>query len=288
MTGFGSASAEFDGASLTVEMKSVNGRGFSFSFKAPSSLAPHEEAVRARVTKSAGRGRVTMNVSVEDARAAGQVTLDVERIRAVLDEWEKVSGEIEYGNRPAPGDLLRIPGALKTAEKPPLEPPPPDVLMDAVERALAGLIEMRDREGRALAADLRGRVAALTEALDEAERLAPKRLERERERIRAAVEELAGSGLDDDRLARELAILADRRDVAEEIVRGRAHLEGFLAYLELPAGEPVGKRLAFLVQEMHREFNTLGAKANDPELSAVVIEARNEVEKLREQVENVE
>jgi TRAP-type C4-dicarboxylate transport system permease small subunit len=129
----------------------------------------------------------------------------------------------------------------------------------------------------------------LRSAVEEVARRAPERLARERERLRAAVAELVeGSALDEDRLAREIALIADRWDIGEELVRTRSHLEAFEEYLEAPPDEAVGKRLAFLVQELQREVNTMGAKANDTAITRHVVEMKNEVERLREQVENVE
>ena len=166
--------------------------------------------------------------------------------------------------------------------------PDPDGLKQAAAEALDDLVAMRDREGARLAVDLRERLAGIRRAVDGAAELAPQRLERERTRLQAAVAELAGKGLDEDRLTREIALIADRWNVGEELVRARSHLEAFEEFLEAASDEPVGKRLGFLVQELQREVNTLGAKANDPGISRLVVEAKNEIERLREQVENVE
>jgi uncharacterized protein (TIGR00255 family) len=148
---------------------------------------------------------------------------------------------------------------------------------------------MRSREGERLAAELRERLAALAERLDAVEELAPLRLEAERDRLRRSVAELAGGvDVDEDRLAREIAVLADRWDIREEIVRARAHVEAFEDLLDLPDDEPVGKRLGFLSQELLREVNTIGSKGNDARIAHLVVEAKNELETMREQIENVE
>ena len=140
-----------------------------------------------------------------------------------------------------------------------------------------------------LAAELRERLRALASRLDAVEDLAPVRLETERERLRRSVAELAGGvEIDDDRLAREIAVLADRWDIREEIVRARAHIEAFSDLLELPDEEPVGKRLGFLSQELLREINTIGSKGNDSGIAHHIVEAKNELESMREQIENVE
>jgi uncharacterized protein (TIGR00255 family) len=148
---------------------------------------------------------------------------------------------------------------------------------------------MREEEGRRLHDDLEGRIQAIEAALAAVEQRAPERLVAERDRLRRAVQELAtGVAVDADRLAQEVAYLAERWDVNEELVRFRSHNELFRQLLEADSAEPVGKRLSFLVQEMHREANTIGSKANDAAIAHRVVAIKDEVERLREQVENVE
>jgi uncharacterized protein (TIGR00255 family) len=148
---------------------------------------------------------------------------------------------------------------------------------------------MREDEGRRLAADLDGRISAIEAALDAIAELAPSRLSAERDRLREAVGELAGGvAVSEDRLAQEIAYLAERWDINEELVRFRSHNELFRELMAANPEEPVGKRLSFLVQEMHREANTIGSKANHAGIAHRVVAIKEEVERLREQVENVE
>jgi uncharacterized protein (TIGR00255 family) len=148
---------------------------------------------------------------------------------------------------------------------------------------------MRRDEGRRLQVDLDERFAAIEESLDEIERIAPSRLEMERDRLRQAVEELTqGVAVDPDRIAQEIAILAERWDINEELVRFRSHIALARDLLDGDSSEAVGKRLSFLVQEMHREANTIGSKANNAGIAHRVVAIKEEVERLREQVENVE
>jgi uncharacterized protein (TIGR00255 family) len=158
-----------------------------------------------------------------------------------------------------------------------------------VEEAARRNVAMREDEGRRLHDDLEGRLRAIDAALDEITRLAPERLASERDRLREAIRELAaGVAVNEDRLAQEVAYLAERWDVNEELVRFRSHNELFRELLAADAAEPVGKRLSFLVQEMHREANTIGSKANHAGIAHRVVAIKEEVERLREQVENVE
>ena len=158
-----------------------------------------------------------------------------------------------------------------------------------IEDAARAVAAMREDEGRRLQADLEGRLAAIDAALDAVAELAPQRLAAERDRLRAAIAELSqGVGVSEERLAQEVAYLAERWDVNEELVRFRSHNELFIALLDASPDEPVGKRLSFLVQEMHREANTIGSKANDASIAHLVVAIKDELERLREQVENVE
>jgi uncharacterized protein (TIGR00255 family) len=157
---------------------------------------------------------------------------------------------------------------------------------DAAARAA---IQMRENEGDRLEKDLQDRLSAIEAALHVIAERAPARLLAERDRLRKAVAELAGEiGMDEERLAREIAYAAERWDISEEVVRLRSHIEMFRQTLAASADEPVGKRLGFLTQEMHRETNTIGSKANDAEIEHRVIAVKEELERLREQIENVE
>ncbi len=292
MTGFGSVEAEAGDASVAVEARSVNAR----HLQVRTSLSPGGDAweglVRERVTDRIDRGRVEVSVEVETPDAGAAVReLDRGRVEALLKAFRTLreeyglEGPIDLSLLARAGDLLRTsPEALADRVE-------ASAVEAAVDRAVEALVEMREREGEQLAEDLRGRLAALRSGLERVEELAPRRLDRERRRLREAVGELVeGSGADveDGRVEEEIALLADKWDVGEETVRARSHLDGFEELLEAPASEPVGKRMKFLVQELHREINTTGAKANDAEISREVVEMKNEIEKMREQIENVE
>jgi uncharacterized protein (TIGR00255 family) len=163
------------------------------------------------------------------------------------------------------------------------------MVRELVEEAARGMVAMREAEGRRLQRDLEGGLDAIVRELDRIEGLAPDRLLRERDRLRALVRELAEQeDVDEERLAREIAYLAEKWDINEEVVRFRSHVALFLETLAAESGEPVGKRLSFVVQEMHREANTIGAKANDAEIVRSSVALKEEIERLREQVENVE
>ncbi len=289
MTGFGSATTTWEGRIVTVEVRSVNSRGLKTVVKGPPGTDLWEADLRAVVEPRVRRGRVDVFVRLEEEGGSGPSFLpDLERARAILEGLERIRGQLDLPDPPGLGMIVQVGGVFRERQPAADAGVPADVLARTAAEALNGLVEMREIEGARLEIDLRERLTALGAGLEAAERLAPERLDRERERLRSAVAELTARGLDEDRLAREIALVADRWDVGEELVRARSHLEAFGEYLDRPGEEPVGKRLGFLVQELQREVNTLGAKANDTRISRIVVEMKNEIERLREQVENVE
>jgi uncharacterized protein (TIGR00255 family) len=289
MTGYGTASETFRGGRLTVEARSVNSRHLRLVVKGPPGSEAWEPSLRTVVEGCAKRGRVELSFAVDEGTAPGyRHMLDEERVRELLTGFQELQEKFDVPGTPDIATLVQAGGLFHESNGDPEAISFEDV-RDVTARALDGLIEMREQEGARLEADLQARVAALRAGIVRVEELAPQRLERERERLRQAVAEIAEArDLEDDRLAREIALIADRWEISEELVRTRSHLDAFEEYLRTPADEPVGKRLGFLVQELQREVNTLGAKANDIEISRCAVEMKNEIEKLREQVENVE
>lgn len=289
MTGFGSATGTAGDTAIAVEVRSVNGRHLRVDVRVPAGGEAWEPRLRERVGERADRGSVDVTVRLEEAGGEGALELDRERVEAFLKavrtlrEDFALPGSVDLPLVVQAGGLLRRRMAPSAAE---IEW---DSLEPLVARALDELVTMREREGERLEQDLLERVAGIEAGIDRVETLAPRRLERERARLLEAVAELTrGREADAERVAREVVVLADKWDVGEEMVRARAHIAAFRQLLDEPADVPVGKRLGFLVQELHREINTTGAKANDAEISHVVVDMKNEVERLREQIENVE
>lgn len=294
MTGYGTASAEHGERSLEVELRSVNGRHLKVRCRLPAGVEGLEPALKDRISRSLSRGTVTLVVDLRGRVPGSGLRLDDERVEALLDAFRTLREEYSLPGQVDLPLLVRAGGLLTEGERGEqgegaADWVTEDLLSEPVERALDQLVGMREAEGRKLAADLRTHLDAIEEGLDRVEERAPQRLERERERLLEAVAELTEDvDVDDDRVARELALLADKWDLGEEISRARAHVESFRELLEAPAPEPVGRRLAFLAQELHRELNTTGAKANDAGISRIAVEMKNELEGIREQVENVE
>jgi uncharacterized protein (TIGR00255 family) len=297
MTGFGSAEDRVLRGRLRVEIRTVNHRYFNPQLKLPADLAGVEIEMRERLRQLLERGHVTVTARwVEGPGPEREVTIDLSRAKQVvaaaqqLKKKLKLKGSVDLAFVARQPDVLGVPsdggrgaGAGVAAGVVPAWAE----VAPLVERAADDVLAMRTREGRALAAELAGRLAALEDAAAAVERRAPERLGAELARLQRAVAELAaGVPVDPQRLAVEIALLADRVDITEELVRLRAHLAACRA--ALGRDEAVGKQLGFLAQELGREVNTIGAKANDAVITAAVITMKGELEKFREQLENLE
>jgi uncharacterized protein (TIGR00255 family) len=286
MTGYGSAEGSVLGGRLSIEIRSVNHRYFNPQLKLPFELAGTETQLRERLRRLLERGHVTLSVRwIEPPATEAAVTVDLARARQVLaaarelKKQLKLKGEVDLAFVARHPDVLALERDGAAAEWSEVEP--------IVERAAQQLVAMRAREGATLATELVGRLDALAEGARAVERRAPERLDAELARLKKAVGELAaGVPVDAQRLAVEVALLADRVDITEELVRLRSHLA---ACREALAGDgAVGKQLGFLAQEVLREVNTIGSKANDAVIAQTVIAMKGELEKFREQLENLE
>lgn len=291
MTGYGDAQRETPAGRLRLEVKSVNHRFFNPSLKTPPGFDRFERDLTEVLRAHVARGHVTLYLGVDrrSPEAASGIRADLDKARAyraALEEIQKelgVPGSVDLALLARFGELFRGPEPEAAPEV------DVEVLRSMAHEAMSGLVALRTAEGARLQEDLEARLTAMGAQLDVVEARAPERLVRERDRLRAAVKELAGQvEVDGDRLAREVAYLAERWDVTEELVRFRAHLAAFRDAMAAEGGEPVGKRLGFLVQEMHREANTIGSKANDVAIAEASMALKEEIERLREQVENVE
>ena len=290
MTGFGSATVDTGSASVHVEVRSVNSRHLNVRLGLPRGGEDWEPRLRELAGGRLERGQVDVSVEVEAAEEPGAgLELDEDRVEATLKAFRRLRDEYALPGQVDLPLLVRSGDLLQEARTPAAEVADVDAVEEALAAALDELVEMREREGERLADDLRGRVASMRAGLDRVEEKAPERLERERERLLEAVAELTGGAeADDEAVAREIALLADKWDVGEELSRARSHVEAFHELIREAEAEPVGRRMSFLAQELHRELNTTGAKANDAEISRHVVEMKNELEGIREQVENVE
>jgi uncharacterized protein (TIGR00255 family) len=287
MTGFGAASGSIGSQQVTLELRTVNHRFFNPSIKLPSALSQWEGELREQLRKGVARGHVTATARIE--RAANDVQAIDER--KVARYAELLRGLQQRHQLDGPVDLatiLRFPDVLASGQDQENAGSAAEVQSLASE-ALAALTGMREMEGARLAKLLEERIAVVESALNRIAQRAPARLVAERERLSKAVRELAdGVDLDQQRLAQEIALLADRLDVSEEVDRFRSHVSAFRDTLSSGKKDPVGKRLGFLLQEMLREANTTGSKSRDAAMLHDVVAVKEELERIAEQVENIE
>ena len=287
MTGFGAADGAIGDARASVEIRTVNHRFFSPSLKLPPAFARWEGEIRELLRQKIARGHVTLTVRVDRAAATGPA-LDEARIAYYAVALRELQKKLALGGEVDLATLLRLPDVL-VAPTDDADPKAGEALAVVVGKAIDDLTVMRQTEGARLAAFLVERVEAVETRLGQIEKRAPIRLREQHDRIKRTVGELiGGAGADPQRIAQEVAILADRLDVAEELDRFRSHLNAFRETVRSNASEPVGKRLGFILQEMLREANTIGSKANDAPILEDVIATKEELERIREQVENLE
>jgi uncharacterized protein (TIGR00255 family) len=286
MTGYGRATAKLGTRTLTVQVNSVNRRGLDLTMKLPDEWQAFEAAVGDAVRKVVLRGKVHVAVEVEGKPGANP-DWDQEAIGATLDQLAKLARKRGVKFEPTGELLWQIASAQRTGAKLPADEAAAALLVKALSQALRGLAAMRAREGEALLIDFLGRMGKLQAATEAIAHRAPQisgfYKEALLQRLRAANLALDAA---DERVLKEVALFADRCDVTEEITRLRSHFGQFKDLLRTP-GE-IGRKAEFLLQEIGREIHTIGSKANDLAISQQVIEFKNELERVREQIANVE
>ena len=291
MTGFGRARAELsERFAASVVVRSVNHRYLDIQIRTNlREESPELEAVvRGEISDRLQRGRVTAQVNLETGRAAGpQVTVNVEQVTAVLEQLSGIPLPEGTASGLSLGDVLAVPGLVSvTAQETLLENDESEALRNVVATAVRTLIDMRAAEGERLRRQIVDELGQVVGFADWFEPLLPELRAAIIGRAKERIEALAAEAADPDRIAQEAAVLADRADVAEEVVRLRAHLEAFRE--RLAGGGTVGRTLDFLCQEIHRELNTLGSKCREPGVAERLVEAKSAAERVREQVQNLE
>ena len=288
MTGFGRAQQTVDGRDITVEIKSVNHRYFEFSARVPRAYGYLEDKLKSYLQSSISRGKVEVGVTMVTVEGTGA---DVEINQALAQGY--IDALRQLGQATGLKDDLTLTSISrfsdifavhKTSED-------EDVVWEAVrqvvDQAVAKFVAMRQTEGARLKADVEGRLDTIEAYVGQVEQLAPQTVENYRKRLYDKIAEvLADSRVDEQRILTEAAIFAERIAVDEETVRLRSHLAQFRGILQ--QSEPVGRKLDFLVQEINRETNTIGSKAQDLQVAKIVVEIKAEIEKIREQIQNLE
>jgi uncharacterized protein (TIGR00255 family) len=293
MTGYGSArAASSAGGQFTVEIQSVNRRQSEILVNLPRELSSLEPPLRGAVNERIARGRLVVNVGYQGRNPAtgngpAAPALDLAAARAYYQAMLALKADLGASGEVSIESVLRAPGVLRSQEEPLEAAVAAGPILQALQTALGDLLAMRAAEGARLAIDLQTRLEILRGHLAEIRTRQPEATQQYRatlqERLRRAGLELP---IDDERLAREVVLFADRCDISEEVTRLASHLEQFADLLK--KDEPVGRTMDFLCQEIAREFNTLGAKGNDLRLNQLAVACKTELDKIREQVQNIE
>jgi uncharacterized protein (TIGR00255 family) len=291
MTGFGLSETNAEDAQVRVELKSVNHRFFDFSFNGPKPFAYLEDQIRKVIHSFVKRGSLTLYLSVEGSDA---IAPKVEMNWSIIDQYLSAAKEIQKQSGTEKTDvnvILQLPGVftLRDADNLSAKTVEPSVL-ETVRRACAQLIAMREKEGEALRTDLLEKVKHIRQSVDGLEVFLPEVRDQYEKKLRASVSDFLDhyQSIDENRLMTEIAVFVNKTAVDEELTRMKSHLNQCIGLLGEDVDVPVGRQLDFLIQEMNREVNTIGSKGNHAEVSRFVVSLKNEIEKLREQVQNVE
>ena len=290
MTGYGRADCSQDGFKITVELSSVNRKQSEISVNLPREMEMLEAQIRDLINRQVSRGRLTVRVGLHAgaSKLSARMHLNIPLAKAYAKELNRLSKQLKLPGPVTLDHLARAPGVFQTDEQIVEEEDFWPAVEQALKKALGALVKMRGREGAHLAQDLAERIRIMRTALAQIQKHAPGVAERYRQQLIGRIKSagLEAPGIDDDRLLKEVVYFADRSDISEELSRLQSHFKQFDDCRK--SREPVGRMLDFLAQEMNREVNTIGSKANDSLISREVVTLKAELEKFREQAQNVE
>ncbi len=289
MTGFGDAAAERDGSRYLVEIKSLNNRYFKPTIRLPESVSALEAEIESILRKRVGRGSVVFTLKMKAAESEAPAHIDADALRSYVGQLAQAGFNVTEPER-----LLMLPGVLVSAETDEetseLERHRP-VILELTQKAADKLLEMRRREGEALLADLLLHTRRIAEHLEGVRARSGGVVEQYYDRLVSRVNELMAKAelkVDEQALLKEVAVFAERSDISEELHRLSHHVEQFESSVRSGDGEHVGRKLDFIAQEMLREANTIGSKANDAQIAGHIVEIKGAIDRLKEQVQNVE
>ncbi len=285
MTGYGRAEGTVNSQPCTVEVRTVNGRHLELSTRLPKQWSDKELAIRELVRERVSRGSVSLFIRVEESSAQAPV-LNVAVARTAAEQLRTLHHDLHLSGDITLADILSIPAIFQGASDDAEAPDPWPELAALIVAATEALTMMRDKEGAELERDFDGRLASLETSLADVEQRSAQRIPAERERLRERVAQLMSDGVDEQRLQLEIILLSEKLDVAEECTRLRSHIKFFRETMATNAA--AGRKLNFLLQEMNREVNTIGSKCNDADIARVVVGMKEDMERMREQVQNIE
>lgn len=288
MTGYGAAEEIIGGRDIRVEIKSVNHRYFEFAVRAPRAYGYLEDKLKRLASESISRGKVEAGVSIQNLEGPNEaVTINRELAASYVAALRSVAGELGVRDDISLSTVARFPDVFTVTRTEDDEEEVWRAVKSVADKAVAAFVSMRETEGEKMREDLLSRCDFIIGCVEKVEERSPQTVAEYREKLYARMcEVLQDAKLEEARILTEAAIYADKVAVAEETVRLRSHIDQFRAILELK--EPVGRKLDFLVQEINREANTIGSKACDVQLARVVVDLKSEIEKIREQIQNIE
>lgn len=288
MTGFGAGDAETADFKVHIEVKAVNQRFLETNYHMPYSMNMFENQLTKKIKEYASRGKLDINIRFQDLRdKAVTVKVDKGLVAAYGQALQEISSQLELSAPVTAAQIASYPDVLKlNEENADLEAAQP-VLMQAMAQALESFVAMREAEGQNIQRDLLARIGTLENFVGELEKLAPEIVAAYRQRLENLLREyLAKEDIEESRIIQEVALFTDKVNYTEETVRLRSHFDQFRQIIT--AGEPVGRKLDFLIQEMNREINTVASKANSAGAAQFVVDVKSEIEKIREQIQNIE
>lgn len=287
MTGYGKAEVDILGTACTIEARCVNGRYLELSTKLPREWSDKEGQIRETVREHVTRGSLTMFVRRAESAQAGSVGLNIEAAREYIASLQRIQQETGLPGEVRIEHLVHFPGIFQPADAASEDVDVWPVLQSGIIDALHALNAMRDKEGAELARDLEQRLEMMMQSITTVEQMSIARIDTERVRLRERVRQLVEDAIvDEQRLQLEIVLLSEKLDVTEECVRLRSHIKHFRQYMS--SDEKAGRKLNFLLQEMNREINTIGSKCNHADIAVIVVGVKEELERMREQVQNVE
>ncbi|QGQ46911.1 YicC/YloC family endoribonuclease [Metabacillus sediminilitoris] len=287
MTGFGRASGQINSCFLTVELKSVNHRFLEISVKMPKQFMWLEDKIKKLISQYVSRGRIEVYVNIEgESLVDKSINIDWVLLTQFVDSLKQIKARFSLNDEISLDHILSLGEGLDIKEEPKSNVDIENVLLHTVKSALQKLTEMRKTEGEQLALDLKQRLVAMTNITVDLESTALSIIEQYREKLQKRVSEYVSGIIDENRILTEVALFADKADISEELTRIHSHIYQFGESLQ--ANGPIGRKLDFIVQELNREVNTIGSKANDSQIAKNVVELKSIIEKLREQVQNIE
>ncbi|GAB5464816.1 MAG: YicC family protein [Candidatus Kapaibacteriales bacterium] len=287
MTGFSKAEKSKDGLHLSLELKSVNGKGLDLTLRSPREISPYENEIKNILRKYLTRGSVTIYVNIDQDATENGLKFDTEAAKNTLEALGEVRKELKIKETVKFDHLLSFSNSFIKKDYDKDAELMWSLTKDALETALQDFDKMRSSEGKHLYQDISKRITNIHDSAKKAEERGLERVPEEREKMKDRIARLfENDEVDEHRLQMEIVLLADKLDITEECVRLYSHIKQFREFCD--SREPQGRKLNFLLQEFHREVNTIGSKANDPEISYLVVSMKEEIEKIREQVQNVE